>query len=485
MKNKTIYGLFLIIAVLAVSCELPDNIDPKNAQKVSADALFTQAQIGLTEQLGSMNVNRNISRLLAQYQSEVTYTTESRYLFHDRQIPDNFSDRIYRRALVNLKDAKAILDAKVVAGDVLVKTKANQLALINIWAVYAWQVLVDQFGNIPYTEALKGAENSRPKYDDALTIYQDLIARLNDAISKLDPDYDSFGSADLLYGGDVASWIKFAASLKLRIALRLADVPAANSGTLVTQALATGVFTDQAESAIWIPYGIAPYISPYYQAYVLDARKDFCPTNTIVDLMTSLNDPRRAKWFTQYPVGSGNYLGLPYGKAGSSNYRSFSHFTDEILFTPDFPTILLDYVEVEFLLAEAAERNLGGVTNPGQHYRTGIEESMKYWGVSTTDANAYLAQASVSYGTATGDFKQKIGTQKWLALFDRGVEGWAEWRRLDYPILNPPAGMTYADIPVRMPYPFNEDTQNKDNWLQASTAIGGDEASTKLFWDKF
>jgi len=110
---------------------------------------------------------------------------------------------------------------------------------------------------------------------------------------------------------------------------------------------------------------------------------------------------------------------------------------------------------------------------------------MNYWGVSATDANAYLAQASVSYGTAAGDFKQKIGTQKWLALFDRGIEGWAEWRRLDYPILNPPQNMTYADIPVRMPYPFNEDTQNKDNWLQASQAIGGDAASTKLFWDKF
>ncbi len=485
MKSKTIYGLFLIIAVMMVSCELPDNIDPKNAQKVSADALFTQAQIGLTDQLGSMNVNLNISRLLAQYQSEVSYTTESRYLFHDRQIPDNFSDNIYRDALMNLKECRKLIANKGITPSYPLEMQTNQIAIAEIWAVYAWHVLVDQFGNIPYTEALMGAENSRPKYDDALTIYQDLIDRLDDAIADLDTDFDSFGNADLLYNGDVASWIKFAASLKLRIALRLADVPAANSGTLVTEALATGVFTKQAESAIWVPYGIAPYISPYYEAYVLDARKDFCPTNTLVDLMTSLNDPRRAVWFTQYPEGSGLYKGLLYGKEGSSSYKAFSHFTDEILFSPDFPTILLDYVEVEFLLAEAAERNLGGVTGPANHYRTAIEESMKYWGVSSTDANAYLAQATVSYGTATGDYKQKIGTQKWLALFDRGVEGWAEWRRLDYPILNPPEGMTYADIPVRMPYPFNEDTQNKDNWLQASQAIGGDEASTKLFWDVY
>lgn len=481
--KKNIYSLFLIIAVFVSSCELPDNIDPKNASTVSADAIFTQAEIALVNQLTDMNVNRNISRLLAQYQSEVTYTTESRYNFYDRQIPDAFSGNIYRGVLMNLKDAKSLLDAKVVAGDVLVNTKKNQIAVLEIWAVYAYHVLVDQFGNIPYTEALMGAENSRPKYDDALTIYKDLITRLNKAITDLDPGYDSFGSADLLYGGDAASWKKFAASLKLRIALRLADVPEANSETLVTQALATGVFTDQSESAIWIPYGMAPYVSSYYQAFVLDARKDFCPTNTIVDIMNTLNDPRRGIWFTEYPAGA--YTGLLYGKAGSSSYSKFSHFTDAIRINSKFPTILCDYVEVEFLLAEAAERGLGGVTGAETHYNNGILGSMKYWGVADADATTYLAQPAVAYSTATGTYKQKIGTQKWLALFDRGVEGWAEWRRFDFPILNPPQNMTYADIPTRMPYPYNEDTMNKENWEAASTAIGGDKATTKLFWDKF
>lgn len=485
MKKKTIYGLFFIIAVFVSSCELPDNIDPKNAKTVSPDAIFSQAQIALVDQVTDMNVNRNISRLLAQYQSEVTYTTESRYNFYDRQIPDAFAGNIYRGVLMNLKDAKAALDAKAVAGDVLVNTKKNQIALLEIWAVYAWHVLVDQFGNIPYSQALMGAENSTPAYDDALTIYQDLIDRLDAAIGDLNGDYDSFGDADLLYGGDASLWKKFAASLKLRIALRLVDVPTINSGTMIEEALATGVFTDQSESAIWIPYGIAPYVSPYYQAFVLDARKDFCPTNTLVDMMNTLNDPRREKWFTQYPAGSGNYLGLPYGKAGSSNYRSFSNFVNGILLNPTHPTILCDFVEVEFLLAEAAERELGGVTSPGDHYRTAIEESLKYWGVSEADANDYLSQAAVAYGTAQGTYKQKIGTQKWLALFDRGVEGWAEWRRLDYPILNPPQNMEYSDIPTRMPYPYNEDTMNKTNWEAASAAIGGDEATTKLFWDKF
>jgi len=170
---------------------------------------------------------------------------------------------------------------------------------------------------------------------------------------------------------------------------------------------------------------------------------------------------------------------------GSSKYNNYSHFVDAILFDPQYPVILSDYVEVEFLLAEAAERTLGGVTNPGNHYRDAILASMKYWGVSDADALAYVGQAGIAYGSAPGTFQEKIGTQKWLGLFDRGPEAWAEWRRLDYPILTPPQGMTEADIPLRMPYPYNENKQNKTNYEAAATAIGGDLASTPIFWDTY
>jgi hypothetical protein len=483
MKNKTLYSIFLILAIFVTSCELPDNVDPKYAQSVSSDAMFTQIEIALVNQITDMNVNRNISRLLVQYQSEVTYTTESRYNFSDRQIPDAFSGNIYRGVLMNLKDCKAKISAKVLTPSYTVEQQNNELAIANIWEIYAWQVLVDQFGNIPYSEALLSSVNSTPKYDDALTIYKDLITRLSAAITSIDVTSGGFGKADILYEGDAVLWKEFAASLKLRIALRMADVPSINSSALVSQAVAAGVFADQSESAIFKFYGVTPNVSPFYQAFVLDARKDFCPTNTIVNLMGTLNDPRREVWFTQMPAGS--YTGLTYGKTGSSTYANYSHFADAIRLDPKYPTILCDYVEVEFLLAEAAARGLGGVTSASTHYNNAILASLKYWGVSDADAALYLAQPSVSYATATGTYKQKIGTQKWLGLFDRGVEGWAEWRRLDFPVLSVPSGMTYADIPVRMPYPFNENKMNKTNYEAAAAAIGGDEATTKLFWDKF
>jgi hypothetical protein len=484
MKKKVIYSLFLVITMLVTSCELPNNIDPKNAEDVAPEAIFTNALIAMVDQMGSVNVNWNISRLLAQYESEVTYVTESRYNFSDRQIPDNYSAAFYRDVLINLKSAKTKLDAKEVAGDALIHQKANQIATLEVLSVYCYQVLVDAFGDVPYTESLMGGENSRPKYDDAYTIYKDLFARLDQAIADFDDGYDGFGTADILYNGDVGLWKEFAASLKLRMALRLADVSDFNANNAVAQAIAAGVFTDQSESAILKYIGVAPYVNSYYNEFVLGARKDFVPTNTLVDMMNTLNDPRRAIWFTQYPAGSGEFLGLTYGKKGASSYSKFSHFADIILFDPSYPVIICDYVEVEFLLAEAAERGLGGVTDAETHYNNAILASMSYWGVSDADAVAYLAQPEVAYTTADGTYQQKIGTQEWLGLFDQGIEAWAQWRRLDYPILNPPEAMTYADIPLRMPYPYNENKMNKANYDAASSAIGGDLASTKLFWDK-
>lgn len=498
MKKNLIYSLFLGLAILVTSCELPDNQNPKNAEAVSASALFTQSEIALVDVITDMNVNRNISRLLVQYQSEVTYTMESRYNFSDRQIPDAFSGDIYMDALTNLKDLKNRITNTPLTPAYTEAIQKNQLAIANIWEIYAYSVLVDQFGNIPYKEALLGSANSRPAYDDAWEIYKDLLVRLDNAIADLentiiDPEKkkDSFGDADVLYNGDIVSWKMFAASMKLRFAMRLADVPEADPGTLVQEALETGVFADQSESAIFHHYGIAPYVSPYYQAFILDARKDFCPTNTLIDKMNALNDPRMAMFFTQVDTSTEAdveklaYVGLPYGMKGSTSYANYSHFANSIRINPEYPTVLLDYVEIEFLLAEAAERGFGGVTDAEQHYNNAILASMKYWGVSDADANAYLVQPEVAYTTAATSFKEKIGNQKWLGLFDRGVEAWAEWRRLDFPRLNVPEGMTYDDIPVRMPYPFNENKMNKANYDEASSAIGGDDATTKLFWDKF
>ena len=108
---------------------------------------------------------------------------------------------------------------------------------------------------------------------------------------------------------------------------------------------------------------------------------------------------------------------------------------------------------------------------------------MSYWGVSGGDIATYLAQPSVAYATATGTWKQKIGEQAYLALYNRGFECWTSYRRLDYPVLTAPADAEVDQVPTRLTYPAREETLNATNETAAATAIGGNTLTTKLFWD--
>jgi hypothetical protein len=101
MKNKILY-IISVLVILVYSCELPDNVDPKNPVSVQAESVFTSALVALDSLIGSINQNVNISRLLVQYQSQVQYIDESRYNFQDRQIPDLYSAILYRDVLMNL-----------------------------------------------------------------------------------------------------------------------------------------------------------------------------------------------------------------------------------------------------------------------------------------------------------------------------------------------------------------------------------------------
>jgi hypothetical protein len=478
MKKITYLLLGIFSTMGIVSCELEDNVDPKHASEVPVETLFTTAEIAFVDQYNSMNVNRNITRLLAQYWSDVTYTDGSRYDFQDRGIPDTFWAEFYRDVLRDFQEAKTIIDAAGFTG-ALADKAINQKAIIEIFEVYTYSVLAETFGDIPYSEANLGAENFIPKYDDAATVYADLFTRLDAAIAALNTSSDSFGGEELLFDGDVAKFKTFANSLKLRMAMRMADVDSEGSKAKVIAAVAAGVYDANFEGAIFDYIGTDPYVNTIYDGFVIDNRNDYCPSNTLIDKMVALNDPRLPLWFTQK---DGAYVGIPYGLVDGVTYNSYSHFT-ELFFEPTLEVVLSDYAEMEFFLAEAAERwNIGGTAE--SHYNNGITASILYYGGTQADADAYLAQTSVAYSTAAGNWKEKIGTQKWLAMYNRGIEGWSEWRRLDFPILNFPSGLSYSDIPTRFPYPYTENDMNP-SYHDAADAIGGDTATTKLWWDKF
>ena len=142
----------------------------------------------------------------------------------------------------------------------------------------------------------------------------------------------------------------------------------------------------------------------------------------------------------------------------------------------------MSYSEIEFFLAEGAQRgyNVGGTA--AQHYNNAVTASILEWGGTEAEAAAYLAQPQVAYDAA--NWKQRIGEQKWIALYNRGWDAWIEQRRLDYPQLVAPATALSA-YPLRFTYPVTEQNLNRVNYEQAAQAIGGDLVTTKLFWDKY
>jgi hypothetical protein len=490
MKKLKIFIALVSIILAAASCELPDNVNPKGASKVTASSLFSNAQVGLVDQLNSISVNLNVTRLFCQYNAQIIYVDEGNFNLLDRRIPDSYFEAFYRNVLANLKESRKILLAQTTG--VVEAERENKIALIDILEVYSYQCLVDAFGNVPYTEALQGLDNPSPAYDDAQTIYLDLLDRLNTDLTKLDPASDNFGDNDILYAGDINKWILFANSLKLRIGMRISDVPslAATAQTACEEAIAGGVITDMADNAVFVYVGVTPYTNSIYEEMVEGGRNDFVPAIAIVDYMVAINDPRLPLYFTMVDTSTEVgveklvYLG---GNPGDQNnsWQSCSHFSDA-MFEPDFPVILIDAAEVSFLLAEAAERSYTGAGDAETNYNEAVTASILEWGGDTAQANAYLALPEVAYDAA--NWKTSIGIQKWLALYNRGVEGWAEIRRLDIDDwtsgpLTRPAESLLDENPSRMPFPYVEEDVNKANKDAAATAIGGDEMTTRLFWD--
>lgn len=478
--KKLIFSI-TVMSLLMTSCvsDSPTiNNDQDKSYDVPAETLFTNAEKALTDQLVTPSVNQTILRYTSQYWAATQYNTEARFNITTRRIGDNHWNELYRKTLGNLQTSKEVVLAT--GGDA--KQVQNKIALIEILQVYTFQILVDTYGDVPYTDALKVKEVILPTYEDDAAIYPKLITRLDAAIASLDTNAESFGSADFIYGGDVTSWKIFANTLKLKIGLNLADADAALSKSTVESAYNAGVILTNDQNAVFAYPGAAPMYNPIYANLVASNRNDFIASETIVNDMNTLADPRRPIYFT--PMADGTYKG---GLNGPTNlYANFSHVGLKLT-AADFPALLAEAAESNFYLAEAAARGYA-VGNTAEHYyNNAITASFENWGIASEVA-AYLANPSVNYATAPGaTFKEKIGRQAWIAFYNRPFEAWNSYRRLDFPAFVPPANAVAAadgEIPKRYTYPINEQTVNNANWQAASAAIGGNKLKTHVFWDK-
>jgi hypothetical protein len=402
------------------------------------------------------------------------YQDEAQYDFQTRAIPNTWWNAMYRDVLADLRESSRLINADA---SLLPKEKANKLAILDIMEVYTFGILVNSFGNIPYTEALN-AEKLFPKYDDAKTVSADLITRLNADIAKLDASAAGFTSGeDVVYKGSVTKWVKFANTLRMKLGMIVADENATAAKSAV-EASDAGAISASTDNGLFTYLSASPNQNPLHVDIVLGGRQDYIAAKDLMDKLAGWNDPRKTAYFSTN--NAGNYAGGIVGKVNT--YVDFSRAGAKVI-AADAAYVLADYVETEFLRAEAKERGFNVAGTAEQHYNNAITASILYWGGTAAEAAAYLAQPDVAYTTAAGNWKQKIGTQKWIASYNRSYETWTELRRLDYPVITAPVNAK-SGFPTRLTYPNTEQTLNGTSYTAAASAIGGDVVTTKLFWDK-
>lgn len=452
------------------------NLETKKAAAVPAGPLFSNALKSLTDGLTTADVNNNIFRHVVKHWGQAVIQEEAQYDFATRAIPQAWWTRMYRDVLSDLQEATTIItnDATL-----LPAVKANQLAIIDVMNVYTFNVLVTSFGNIPYTDAL---DNSKlfPVYDDAKVVYADLLKRLAADITKFDATSGNFSATeDYIYKGSTSQWIAFANALQMKMGMLIADVNPAAAKTAVEASDAKAI-SSATDNALVKYQATTPNNNPLYNQLILAGRTDFIAAKDLMDPLNTLADPRKTKFFSTNK--SGQYVGGVVGQA--VNFTEMSKPDTFKIAAPDAPGVLMDYAETEFFRAEAKERGFNVTGTAEEHYNKAVTASIVYWGGTVADANAYLAKPAVAYSTATGNYKQKIGFQKWIALYNRPFDGWTEMRRLDFPQLPLPVGAK-SGFPNRLSYPNNEQQLNGDNYTAAASAIGGDKVETKLFWDMY
>jgi hypothetical protein len=489
---------WLMIGTLFFACtkdfeEL--NTNPNQPTSVEPEFLMTFAQKRLMDETWNQWAGGRMSLMLSQYWAQNEYTDESRYRFR-LNVTDNLWTFLFASGLNNLNEVIKINEATLesgVAGQRAAQAN-NQIAVARILKAWTFHTATDIWGDIPYSEATKGTESSSPKLDRQEDVYAGILSELTAAVEQIDPSAPGFATGDVIYSGNMGAWQKLGNSLKLRVALRMSDVKSAEASAAIQSVVNSGIhFTSNADNAHFRYLTGAPNQNRYYDDRFNAARRDFAVSNTLIDAMLDRNDPRIGE-FADPAVTSGDYVGMVYGLADA---QALATPTEDVsqpagagnaskILAPDAPAVIMEYSEVLFILAEAAQR--GFIAGDAEdYYNQAITASMNRWGIMDGTAIAdYIAQSNVAYDAA--EWNTSIGVQKWLSLYMQGFEGWAEWRRLDFGILQmPDAGpLLGTGIPVRGPYPIREQQLNSANVSAAVSAQGlssAEDLNTRMWWD--
>ncbi len=464
---KKLYILLLAVSVMTACNKFDDEInrDPNSPSVATGMQLVANAALSLPGLSTSPQ-----AEYLAQYLGETQYPGASLY-------PDGGTSfyGLYQGPLMNLETMMSAGNLSGNEGPV-----PNQLAVAKILKAYFIWHITDRWGDVPYSQALKGSSDFTPKYDEQANIYDSLFVLLKDAVAMMVPGSIS---NDIIYAGDMNRWKRLANSIRLLMALRLSEVNAAKANTEFNSALTAGVMTANADNFVFKHLIDANNQNYWYGQVVNQNREWWALTETLVDYMNPANDPRLPVYGKKTTAGN-IYKGIPYGTTvGVPNTTNFS-LMGTAIYAQNAPIALVTYAQVLFAKAEAAKRGWipGADIEAKTNYDLAIEQSVRQWTGGTTGLAAFMTASGIPYSAATG--MEQICMQRYVHLFMHGYEAWAEWRRTGYPNnLVAPGGKA---VPLRNAYPSNEVFLNTTNYQEAiQRQFGGiDGLYGKVWWDK-
>jgi hypothetical protein len=437
---KKIVLSILFIMMLSSSCEKwidpTMNVDPNNPTDVAMAQLVAPIEANLAYIVGG-----ELARYCCTWMQQIAGLQSQSagndiYVISESDVNGAWSWNLYSPGMINTK----ILMDKAAA------TKSPHYAgIAKILMAYHLGVTTDLWGDIPYTDALKGVSlQLKPKYDTQTEIYSAIFALLNEAINDLESATSVFSPdvEDFIYEGDLTKWEKTAYALKARYSLHLAKRNGSSAYTDALTAVAGG-YTSNDDDFKFVFGSALNNSNPIYQSEQ-DRTGYYSACATYENMLGATSDPRQAVYFNG-TIGT---------KPGEPNANAATIGTSYASATS--PVYLMSYAEVKFIEAEASF-NTNNKVRAANAYNDGLKASLQREGVFG-DGTWFNAN-KINAATIT---LEKIINQKYLSSFLQ-IETWTDWRRTGYPVLALATGAVTSEIPRRLPYPQDERLYNGDN----------------------
>lgn len=489
IKGAWVLSITLSLLLVASSCEksLDINTDPNNAslEQATPELVFPAAVVSASGVIGGQFaiVGGIWSQYWTQSASASQYRTIDSYNLsqsnYERQFSEIFSGALNDFAFVIRKSEE--------------QGRWRFFLMGTVMKAYTYHMVSDLYDTLPYSEALQGADNLNPKFDDGYTIYKGVIAEIDNALSK---DYTaglSAGNADVVFGGDINQWVDFANTLKLKMYLRMVYAQPAeaeagirelynSNATFLTKDASIAIFQD-------LPSKSNPLFEDNYRQ--LNSATNLRASMTFLTFLQSNQDPRIAAYFAKATDGSDTYRGINQGDFTNPDQTLLTVSVSKANATD--PVQFISLAESKLLQAEALERFYSGAGAKAM-YDAGVTAAFAQYGF---DATSFIASGGAYVYPAAGTFEEKLEAiivQKWASFpGSHALEAFFEKNRTGYPktspvystdinyiagqFVYPKTGITGGLFPRRLIIPDSERRTNTNT--PAITPL-----TTKVWWDK-